>query len=155
MQREGDMDLRSGEVELVELEENIWRQVNPAFVHDGRVSSQAFTPSSKDGGELSSSRASRVTAKESFDHYVQILKLQSFGVYSLTVGEVRAEDLRVIDDSAVGDGENRPPGHVYVDFKGISRKDAKKAAGKLRSAAEKHGWAYLPGAGTDSAEDST
>ncbi|MFC9092142.1 hypothetical protein [Streptomyces sp. NPDC057072] len=137
--------LRPGEVELTDAGEEIWRQINPAFVHDGRVSSQAFTPTVKDSGELSVNRATRVTSKAAFEYHTQNLELTSAGVYSLTVGEVVDASLRVVDDSAVEDGEPRPPGHAFVDFKGVTTgKRAKKIGANLREKAEERGWRYRP-----------
>ncbi|WP_159039110.1 hypothetical protein [Streptomyces sp. JHA19] len=137
--------LRPGEVELTDADEEIWRQVNPAFVHDGRVSSQAFTPTTKDAGELSTNRATKVTPQAAFEYHIQQLELPSAGVYSLTVGEVAEVSLRVVDDSAVQDDEPRPPGHAYVDFKGVSAgKRAKKIGANLREKAEGRGWRYRP-----------
>ncbi|MCX5559951.1 hypothetical protein [Streptomyces sp. NBC_00038] len=140
---QGDVnDLRPGEFKITDTEEAVWRQVNPAFVHDGRVSSQAFTPSAKDEGELSVNRSSKVSAQESFDHYTKVLEFPSAGVYSLTVGEISGEELSVIDDSAAEDGQPRSPGHAFIDYRSVPPKRAKKIAGRLRQKAESHDWAY-------------
>lgn len=138
-------DLRPGEFVIDDLEERLWRQVNPAFVHDGRVTSQAFSPTPKDSGELSTSRRSVVGAEAAYTHHTVVLGYSSVGVYSVDVREVVEEQLRVIDDSAVDDGESRPPGHAFVDFRSIaSIKGHRKIAAKLRDKAEQRGWEYRP-----------
>ena len=43
-----------GEVELVDPSEVLRRQVHPTFMDDGQPSSQAFVPTKKDEGKLSS-----------------------------------------------------------------------------------------------------
>ncbi|MGW6258513.1 hypothetical protein [Streptomyces sp. NPDC055085] len=140
--------LRPGEIEITDSDALVWRQVNPAFIHDGRVSSQAFVPTEKDAGELSVNQASLVSAEAAFDHYTRTLEFPSAGVYSLTVGEVAEVPLSVVDDNAVEDGETRPPGHAFVDFKPItSGKRAKKIAALLRDRSEARGWVYQPGSG--------
>lgn len=143
-----DDDLRTGEFELTEDRELVWRQIHPSFVHDGRVSSQAFTPTPKDAGELSVTRSSLVDAQDTFEHYTETLGHPSVGVYSVTVGEVTQEGLRTVDDSNVSDGEIRPPAHAYIDFKAVSGKAAKRVGGGLRAKAEARGWAHDTGTAT-------
>ncbi|MET9700663.1 hypothetical protein ABZY31_27600 [Streptomyces sp. NPDC006529] len=138
--------LREGEFLIEGGKEKLWRQVTPTWVHDGRVTSQIFKPTPKDIGELSVTRQSKVTPKEAYDYYTRILNLNSVGVYSVDVDEVRGEGLRAVDDSMVEDGETRPPGHSFIDFKHLTSKGSRERRGaNLRDKAEKRGWQYRPG----------
>ncbi|MFJ5707946.1 hypothetical protein [Streptomyces sp. NPDC093105] len=137
--------LRPGESEIVDQGEKLWRQVHPIWIQEGRVTSQLFSPTPKDSGELSVTRASVVSAEESHGHHTGVMGLKSVGVYSVDVAEVRDVELRAVDDSGVDDGAERPPGHAFVDFKGVpSAKQQKKRASILRDKAEKRGWQYGP-----------
>ncbi|WP_051731960.1 hypothetical protein [Kitasatospora phosalacinea] len=138
-----DAGLRPGEYILTDESEFLWRQINPAFIHDGKVSKQAFTPTPKDTGELSTVRSSKVTAEQSHSHHTAILGLASVGVYSVQVSDVAEVQLRAVDDSAVDDGDERPPGHAFVDFKTVTSSKARQRIGSsLRDKAEARGWQY-------------
>jgi hypothetical protein len=138
-------NLRPGEFEISDQEEKLWRQVNPSWVHDGRVSSQLFRPTPKDTGEVSVTRSSKVTPEEAHRHHTEVLGYSSAGVYCVEVGEVNEVGLRVVDDSHVDDGEIRPPAHAYVDYKSIeTKKLQQRRASVLRDKAENHGWQYGP-----------
>ncbi|GAA1063528.1 hypothetical protein GCM10009574_011390 [Streptomyces asiaticus] len=137
--------LRPGEFEIVDEGERLWRQVNPAWIQEGRVTSQLFSPTPKDTGEVSVCRASKVSAESSYEHHTEVLGYKSVGVYSVDVVEVEDVGLRAVDDSQVNDGDERPPGHSYIDFKSASGNQRKKRASKLRDKAEKRGWQYRPG----------
>ncbi|MFJ9088713.1 hypothetical protein ACIRL3_40525 [Streptomyces sp. NPDC102384] len=137
--------LRSGEFEITNLEEKLWRQVHPIWVHDGRVTSQLFSPTPKDTGELSVTRSSVVTAEAAHHHHTEVVGLKSIGVYGVDVAEVQEVGLNAVDDSRVDDGVERPPGHAFVDFKAVSGvKQQKRRASALRDKAEKHGWQHGP-----------
>jgi len=73
--------------QLTDETELLFRQVNPVFVRDGRVGSQAFRPTPKDQRMLSVARASRTTAEAAFQHHTGCLKLSSAGTWAVTVGE--------------------------------------------------------------------
>ena len=138
-------NLRPGEIEITDQEERLWRQVHPIWIHDGRVTSQVFSPTPKDSGEVSVTRASLVSPEDAHQHHTETLGLKSIGVYCVDVAEVQEVDLRAVDDSQVDDGEERPPAHAFVDFKAVeSPKQQKKRASLLRDKAEKRGWQYGP-----------
>ena len=59
------------------------RQVNPHWIREGRVTSQAFTPTKKDQKKLSVYDGDLITAKNSYLHYTQQLRLASAGVLAL------------------------------------------------------------------------
>lgn len=136
-------ELRPGEQELSDHAELLWRQVHPTQVDDGRLSSSAFIPSQRDEGQLSTSRASKISAQAAFEDYTQVRKRQSFGVCAVSVGEVSGEALRAVDDSEAPSEEELPPGHAYVDFRGIdSTNKRKKIGARLRDKAEVRGWHF-------------
>lgn len=138
-------NLRPGELEISTVDEKLWRQVNPGWVHDGRVSSQLFRPTPKDTGEVSVTRSSLVTPQAAHQHHTGTLGYASVGVFCVEVSEVNETGLRAVDDAHVDDGETRPPAHAYVDYKLIdSKKLQQRRASILRDKAEKHGWQYGP-----------
>lgn len=138
-------NLRPGEFEIVSQGEKLWRQVNPSWIHDGRVSSQLFRPTPKDTGEVSVTRSSVVSPEEAHHHHTEVLGCPSAGVYCVEVGEVNEVGLRVVDDNQVADDEPRPPAHAYVDYKSVeTKKLQQRRASILRDAAENHGWQYGP-----------
>jgi hypothetical protein len=67
--------------------ELLFRQVNPGFVRDGRIGSQAFRPTPKDQRMLSVARGALTTAEAAFVRHTECLKLSSAGTWAVTVGE--------------------------------------------------------------------
>lgn len=133
-----------GEIEIDASDELLWRQVNPAFVDGGRISSQVFTPTEKDERELSTTRSSKATAEASFRHFTEVMGFRSAGVHAVSVAEVVGQGLRAVDDSAIEEAQ-KPPGHAYIDFKHVEAvKQRKKIGGKLRDLAEARGWQHGP-----------
>ena len=65
------------------------RQVNPSWVHLGRVTSQAFKPTPKDNRRLSVYDGDQVTAHRAWSHYTGDLGFTSIGVLAVTVSECR------------------------------------------------------------------
>ncbi|MFF7802060.1 hypothetical protein [Streptomyces olivaceus] len=71
--------------------------------------------------------------------------MKSIGVYSVNVADVNEVGLDAVDDSQVDDGEERPPGHAFIDYKGVTgTKQKKRRASLLRDKAEEHGWRHRP-----------
>lgn len=68
----------------------LFRQVNPSWVKLGRITSQAFMPTAKDRGRLSTYDGDRITAENSWRHYTRELGFRSAGVLAVTVGECEA-----------------------------------------------------------------
>ncbi|MFB7619822.1 hypothetical protein [Kitasatospora sp. NPDC056181] len=133
-------ELRDGEVQIPASSELLWRQIHPAFLDGGKMSSQAFTPSDKDDGELSVNRQSIVGANDAFRYFTEVQCFQSTAVYAVSAEEVAAKGLRTVDDST-SDPENAPsPGHAYVDFKAVAAgKRRKRIGGLLRDQAVARG----------------
>lgn len=117
------------ETEL-DANEDLYRQI-PPHLWDGQVGkpkAEAFGPSDADKGKPSYSRSTVVTAKDSRDWHNENARSTSLGVYKVTVDEVAKVDLRSVDDSncPVSPGKERAPGHCYVDFQHLSKKEERR-----------------------------
>ena len=112
------------------------RQVNPSWIREGRITSQAFKPTAKDQKKLSVYDGDRMTAEQAFRHYTQELRLTSIGVLALTVAECWQQELPVTCDPEPF------PEHVVIDFRDCSNADIKTKAQYLTRAAVLRGWQY-------------
>jgi hypothetical protein len=118
---------------LEDFDELLYRQVHPSWVQAGRPTSQAFRPTLKDAGLLSVSRGARTTAEAAFRLHTEQKKLASAGVWSVSVADCGAADLRAHDDPVE---EPVPdPAHAVIDFGGLSDAKAKAAAQLLKAKA--------------------
>lgn len=127
--------------ELADADELLWRNVHPSWVEaDGKISSQAFRPTSKDGGLLSTARSSKVTAAEHYDEHTVARGLASSGIWAVSVGEATALSLpSLYDEHSAAIPQRAPKGHTSIDFTGLSGGAARKAGGTLRDHAEARG----------------
>ena len=115
------------------------RQIHPSFIQDGRVSSQAFTPTPKDNRQLSTYDGDQISAAAAFNHYTRQLQCRSMGVFAVMVNECRELQLEVKADP------EPYPEHVVIDF-GERTANAIKTVGKaLREKAVARGWQHLAG----------
>ncbi len=114
------------------------RQVNPSWNHNGRVSSQVFTPTAKDEGMLSAYNGDMIQPEKSWEHYTIALGLKSDGVVAVTVGECNAEQLPTVHD------EQPYPEHCFIDFRdsSLSGSAIKKKADNLAKLARSRGWIF-------------
>ena len=120
-------------------ETNLYRQVNPEFVKDGRILSLAFKPMpKKDNGLLSVYDGDRCSAQTSYEHFTVQLGCQSLGALAVTVQECEEEALRVLPDYAEHEY------HALIDFSGKTPGEVKRAAKRLTDLAMGRGWAYRP-----------
>lgn len=110
------------------------RQVHPAFVEKGYVSSQAFVPFPKDDGLLSVYDGDQISAAKAHKHFTENLQFQSAGVWSVTVAEANRIDLPVRLDPLENFAE-----HAVIDFTAHSSKNSRKLAKKLRDGAMSRG----------------
>lgn len=125
---------------LEDLDELLLRQVPAAFLVDGRLSSQAFTPSRKDEGKLSVSRGSLTTPRAAFEHHTMALGHKSIGTWAVSVGEVVDAGLEAVSDPVESPPAPAPdPSHAYVDFTGLSGGQTKARASKLAERARQRG----------------
>lgn len=125
---------------LTDRAELLWRNVHPNWVEtDGTISSQAFRPTIKDAGRLSTARSNKVSAA---DHYAEHTgrRLASDGVWAVSVSE--AADLGLpcrYDEHSSTVPQPAPTGHTSIDFTALSGAAARKAGGVLRDRAEARG----------------
>ena len=112
----------------------LFRQVNPSWIKNGRITSQVFKPTPKDEGCLSVYDGDQITAEASWRHYT--IKYQSDGVVAVTVCECKEHDLCVKHDPEPF------PEHVVIKFIGYSKSQIEKKAKRLKEAAERRGWQY-------------
>ena len=115
------------------------RQVNPAWVQEGRISSQAFTPTPKDGGLLSVYNGALIAPEPSFKHYTTRLGLRAAGTMSVSTAEVAGLGLTWRPDTAPF------PEHAVIDYTAIGSTSRVKAkAQALAERARERGWTYSP-----------
>ena len=114
------------------------RQVHPAFIQEGRITSQVFTPTPKDNGCLSVYDGDRITAEAAWRHYTRKQRFKSVGVVAVTVSECSHEGLQArADPGAFAE-------HVLIDFAGGDRNRVRRTAKRLRAIAAQRGWQYRP-----------
>ncbi len=114
----------------------LFRQVHPSWIREGRVTSQAFTPTKKDEKRLSVYDGDQISAKDAWSHYTKKLGSRSIGVLAVTVAECEELDLSVVPDP------NPFPEHVVIQFDGFSNSQIGKKAKRLTRTAESRGWQY-------------
>jgi hypothetical protein len=125
--------------------ELLLRQVNPAFVRDGRPSSQVFRPTPKDSGMVSVNRGSKRTAEIAFQVFVARPACRSCGVLAVNVAECQVEQLAAHDAPLEADvDEYDDPTHAIIDYRGIAKSAAEKKAGRLVRVAEARGFLHGP-----------
>ena len=112
------------------------RQVNPSWIQQGRVTSQAFRPTPKDQKKLSAYDGDRITAAKAWEHFTSVLALPSVGVMAVTVAECKSVALTAEPDEATF------PEHALIDF---TPHTESKIIGKskiLKAHAETRGWQH-------------
>lgn len=129
-------ELSEGEELLTSTDELIWRNVNPDWVVDGKVTSQAFRPTPKDDKKVSGAREAKVSAAS---HYTEFtgLGLKSAGVWAVTVNEAAKEAVPAIyDENSAKAPTPCPKGHTSLDFTSHSNANTKRIGARLRDHAE-------------------
>lgn len=130
---------------LSDHEELLLRQVHPTFVRDGRPSSQAFRPTTKDAGKLSVARGALTTPEAAFSLYTEGLGLPSAGTWAVTVGECREQALNVIPDPLTSPPEKIADfAHAVVDFTTHSKSQAEAKGARLARKAWERGRMHPP-----------
>ena len=125
--------LEDWEESMVDVDEAVHRQVHPRFYDQGIISDAAFVAREDEQRKLSSTRSGKVSPECARKHYIDVLKLASAGVAELKVGEVEGESSRCVDDSA-DPNDRLPPGHCYIDFRGLTksaRRDLREALAEI------------------------
>lgn len=123
----------------------LYRQISPSWLAaDGTSTSQAFRPTPKDEGLLSSYDGDLISPKEAWIfHTTQLAALvgkegqfASLGIQALSRQELTAEKLPVIED-------RQPfPEHLSIDFRDLTKKDVERIAQRLKAAAHARGWLF-------------
>lgn len=124
---------------LTNTTELLYRQVHPRFVDEGRVSSQAFTPSEKDNGRLSVSQSTKTTPESAYHFFTETRKLQSVGVWAVSVEEADSLELPVFSDPLPDD-----PSHAVIDFNKHSTTAKRKLGSRLAEFARNRGVQFSP-----------
>jgi hypothetical protein len=112
------------------------RQIHPAFVQEGRVTSQAFRPTPKDENHLSVYDGNQISAPAAWQHFVSNPVCRSVGVMAVTVGECEQQDLPVEADG-IGYKE-----HCTIDFSAFKEKEIKRKSKALTAHANARGWLF-------------
>ncbi len=110
------------------------RQVHPAFVPAGQMTSQAFMPFPKDDEKLSVYDGDQIGAAESYRHYTETLNNESDGVWGVTCAEVSGIEL-----TSQADPLPESPAHALIDFSGKPSGVCRKLAKKLKAFAVARG----------------
>ena len=110
------------------------RQVHPSFVQMGRVTSQAFRPTTKDVSKLSTYDGDLIDAESAFQRYTETLGHESAGGMGFLVQECQTLELKVESDPVPF------PEHVLIDFPAHGRKQTENISKKLKSFGESRGW---------------
>jgi len=114
------------------------RQIHPSFVQNGRVGSNAFCPTPKDEGKLSTYDGDKIDAQSAWQHYTGELHFESAGAFGLGVSECDSLELPVTE------APEPFPEHVIIDFNAFGSSAIKRKSKKLRNYAVERGWLYIP-----------
>lgn len=112
------------------------RQINPSFVQDGRVTSQAFHPTPKDENKLSVYDGDQITPQKAWQHFIGTPNCHSVGVMAVSQGECTEQNVSVVPDGVPF------PEHAYLDFSNMSNGDRKRKAKALSAKALQRGWLF-------------
>lgn len=112
------------------------RQINPAFIQLGRVTSQAFRPTPKDRDLLSAYHGDLIEAEAAWQHFTESLGFHSAGVLAITVSECVEVEL------SARHAPEEFPEHAVIDFSGHSKSQVEKKAKQLTAYAFARGWLY-------------
>ena len=130
--------------QLTDIQELLFRQVNPGWIQDGRITPQAFGPFPVDRGLLSVSRGALTTAQASYELFV------GRGRQSVGVASVSVEECKQVDLLAYGDPEDQAgiedPAHAVIDYRHLiaNDKERKRKAKALSIKAQQRGFSYSP-----------
>ena len=112
------------------------RQVNPAWIQAGRVTSQVFRPTPKDQSLLSVYDGDLISAENAWKHFTEKMNFRSVGVLSVCVMECEQQLLAVRPDPEPF------PEHAVIDFSNFTKNEVERKAKLLKKAAEARGWRY-------------
>lgn len=118
--------------------EVLFRQVNPAFIRDGRVGSQAFRPTPKDERKLSVARSTLTSAAAAFELYTDCRELRSAGTWAVTVAECTNLGLKTRADP-LSEPPCPDPAHAFVDFTELTNRKVEAHGTRLARHANDRG----------------
>lgn len=130
------LDLRPGErvvtpdhaLLLRQITEHQWDDVNetPSSASFGPASIDMFCPSFALEGL-------GVDAQSARDWHQDNAKTPSVGVWAVSTQQVSDAGLRSVDDTKapLAPGEKRAPGHTFVDYRGMAKKNERNARKEL------------------------
>ncbi|MGH3831392.1 MAG: hypothetical protein ACRDRS_13255 [Pseudonocardiaceae bacterium] len=113
------------------------RQIHPKFLDRGQPSGQAFRPTMKDAGCLSTRREA-MSAKDACEAHLAE-GFASAGTWGVSVSAVNEAGCRAVDDSQVA---GAPDHHVYIDFRHQSGKQIERSAKAFKRNAIERGCLY-------------
>lgn len=114
----------------------LYRQVNPAWIQSGRVTSQVFKPTLKDDRRLSVYDGDLISATDAWSHYTDQLGFASDGVLAISFVECESLDLPA---------ESAPepfPEHAVIRFDACTASQIEKKAKRLKAYALARNWLY-------------
>lgn len=127
--------LEEGESEISDPYELLWRQMTRSIWDSDKRQPGLLScgPQAADHRKPSFSRQVMVTAQESRDWHQKNASSPSYGVWSVSVGDIIEATLRAVDDSdaALEPGQVRAPGHVFADYRELTKSEMKDARGNL------------------------
>jgi hypothetical protein len=117
------------------------RQVNPAWVQNGRPSSQTFRPTPKDQFKLSLYDGDQINPEASWHHFTSLINEsgrtnESVGVLSLTVLEFATEGLQCVPSPEIFKE------HAHADYADLTDGQIRKKGQRLLVVAVARGWQY-------------
>ncbi|MBK7581089.1 MAG: hypothetical protein IPI67_12855 [Myxococcales bacterium] len=128
---------------LDDAAELLFRQVNPGFIRDGRVGSQAFRPTPKDHRKLSVARSALTTAEDAFQLHTECKKFRSAGTWAVTVGECSSLGLPALADP-LSEQPCPDPAHAVVDFATLTNSKVEAHGARLARFANERGRLHPP-----------
>lgn len=112
------------------------RQIHPSFVQNGRVGSNAFCPTPKDDGKLSTYDGDMIDVESAWSHYTNDLGHQSTGSLGISKGECESLNLTLLADPEPF------PEHVLIVFTAFGKGVIKKKSKQLKNIAVQRGWLF-------------
>jgi hypothetical protein len=115
------------------------RQIHPAYVQNGDVSSQAFRPTAEHKFRLSMYNGDLIEPKSAWVHFTTVQQNESTGVQAVTVSECQSIALLVVESSEIF------AEHCHVDFSNFGSNQILQKGRLLRDRAAKRGWLFRHG----------
>ena len=112
------------------------RQVHPAFIQQGKVTSQVFRPTPKDQGKLSVYNGDKITPADAWEHFTAQPDCRSVGILAVSIAECAEAKLPVIEDT------DPFPEHCSIYFSDFSKSQIDIKAKTLKAFAQKRGWLF-------------